>query len=347
MEFHSILYHYWLVPWASQTVTRIGVNEGFVQIVETNAPRGAVSGDLIECVDGIKMKKQRKKHGEIDENSNNHNQKLCLDTKGEIIFGIHPILLALRSKRRNFYKLYLKQKTTELNPRLEEIKKMAENMNLPIELTRGKILDQLSGQRPHQSACMDCGNLETQFYTEVNEVEKNEKKRNSICLWLLLLRVKDPMNLGAIIRTAYFMGVDKILSTQIDSCPLTPVVSKASSGAMEIAPYFYIRNLIEFLKDKIGWGTQHFVFKRENGWEILGTVTNDESISTRNLSDFKLTKPTILIIGNEGDGLDTSVLELCTNNLSLKPGHQNSEKILSLNVSVATGIILHAILKNQ
>ncbi|KAJ3203436.1 Ribose methyltransferase [Dinochytrium kinnereticum] len=81
-------------------------------------------------------------------------------------------------------------------------------------------------------------------------------------LWVALDRIVDPQNLGAILRTCHFFGVDGVITTEqgvgmnmltcgwvrVDRAPLTPVVSKASAGAMEVMNCFSTSNLPRFLE---------------------------------------------------------------------------------------------------
>ena len=54
-------------------------------------------------------------------------------------------------------------------------------------------------------------------------------------MWVLLCGLKDPMNFGAVLRSAYYLGADKVLtSPELPSTPLTPVLSKASAGTLEV-----------------------------------------------------------------------------------------------------------------
>lgn len=56
------------------------------------------------------------------------------------------------------------------------------------------------------------------------------------------------MNFGAIIRTAYFMGVRQIFVRDQGTCRLSPVVSKASAGVLEVLPIQMVDNVAEFMK---------------------------------------------------------------------------------------------------
>lgn len=115
-------------------------------------------------------------------------------------------------------------------------------------------------------------------------------------LWLAIDRVVDPMNLGAILRTCYFMKVDGVVITQHDTAPLSPTVSRASSGALEIIQNFSCTsNLPKFLSTA-----------KENGWKVIGTANQSRNTSRSGIGD----NGTILCVGNEGFGLSKAAVKV-------------------------------------
>ncbi|KAI0220679.1 rRNA methyltransferase 1, mitochondrial [Lamellibrachia satsuma] len=153
-------------------------------------------------------------------------------------------------------------------------------------------------------------------------------------LWLVLDSIQDPMNFGAVLRSAYFLGVDRVCAVKENSCSLSPVVSKASAGVLELLPIYRLDSLTEFLKTC-----------RDDGWQILGTVGKDtgttEDPRVVSLRDARINQDTLLILGNEGAGLSSDVTDQCHQLLTIEPRHQLDPCVDSLNVSVATGILLH------
>ena len=77
----------------------------------------------------------------------------------------------------------------------------------------------------------------------------------------MLDEVLDPQNLGALLRTSHYLGVDKVIVCAKNSAPLSPSVSKASSGAMEVMTIYSANNLMRFI-DK----------SQEHGWQVPNTV---------------------------------------------------------------------------
>ncbi|XP_025927113.1 rRNA methyltransferase 1, mitochondrial, partial [Apteryx rowi] len=194
----------------------------------------------------------------------------------------------------------------------------------------------LCGGQVHQGVCLEATPLRCRSVEEAAEPGAGgEHGPSRQVIWLVLERIQDPMNLGALLRSAYFLGVDGVVTSQRNSCPLTPTVSKASSGAMEVFDVYSTDNLQSFLKAKTA-----------EGWEVLGTVSRTEAAENVPVIDcleFQWNKPVILVIGSEGDGLSLETQRLCHRMLVVPPGRALCPGIESLNVSVATGILLHSI----
>ena len=79
-------------------------------------------------------------------------------------------------------------------------------------------------------------------------------KKTSGSTFVYLDKISDPHNLGAIVRTCYFLGVDGIIVDEHRRCPLTPTVSRTSAGALELTDIFCVPDPVEFFtnikKDK-------------------------------------------------------------------------------------------------
>lgn len=255
----------------------------------------------------------------------------------DILFGVAPCSLALARSKRDFSRLFLKTSRSGQSPVLEEFTRIAKSCGIPLQMVHRKTLDALCKGGVHQGVCLEATPLRPTCWQEspFHEDEEAAARDGSQLIWLALEGIQDPMNLGAVLRSAHFLGVDRIVMSQRKSCPLTPVVSKASSGAMEVMDVFSTDNLQSLLKEKA-----------RQGWEVLGTVghtTAQDDIPVVRCSDFRWTRPTVLLLGNEGYGLSPETRDVCQRMLTISPGRDLPAGIESLNVSVAAGIILHAI----
>lgn len=158
-------------------------------------------------------------------------------------------------------------------------------------------------------------------------------------------------NFGAALRSAFFLGASGVITCRRNSSPLSAAVSKASAGAMEIMAVHACRSLPQTLADA-----------RQRGWCVIGAAAEPDAVSCY---DYRPSKPTILVMGNEGYGVRPTVRRLCDAMLRIDSGpdagsvygmggiglgvgggaKQAKHVVDSLNVSVATGILLHQLLK--
>ena len=160
-----------------------------------------------------------------------------------------------------------------------------------------------------------------QKYFELGELIDESKK--SVMPFLLLLdSIQDPHNLGAIFRTAECAGIDGIIVTTNQSSPITETVEKISAGAVSYLKICKVSNLAQTIER----------LKKEGFW-IVGSLLTSES---KNYTDIDFKMPLAVIVGNEEKGIRKLVAENC-DFLAKIP---MMGKINSLNVSVATGILL-------
>lgn len=252
----------------------------------------------------------------------------------EIVFGIAPCLLALTHGRRKAHKLFVKDGETSNRSSVVKVCEEAHQRGVQVHRVSKRDLDKMSSGRVHQGVCLQASPL--RYLTEDSAPRRNDSRPP---LWLVLEEIQDPMNLGAILRSAYFLGVDRVASSLHDSCPLSPVVSKASSGVMEVFGVYGYENLEDMLR-----------LKASQGWQVVGTVGTEAEqshIPVGQCSDFQMTKPTLLLMGGEGEGLSKELLSLCQTLLTIPAGRELFPGIESLNVSVATGILLHSLLSTR
>ncbi|KAM6238962.1 rRNA methyltransferase 1, mitochondrial isoform 2-T2 [Spheniscus humboldti] len=230
-------------------------------------------------------------------------------TKGsEILFGIAPCALALSQSRRDLFRLFLKQSSGSRRLVTSEFVLQATARGVPVHHVKRRELDALCRGRVHQGVCLEATPLR---FKSLEEAEKpnlgDEENPNRQLIWLVLEQIQDPMNLGALLRSAYFLGVDRVVTSQRNSCPLTPTVSKASSGAMEVFDIYSTDDLRSFLKAKTA-----------EGWEVVGTVSKPEDVENVpviSCLEFRWNKPVIIVIEiltrqRRKSGISTRCVEL-------------------------------------
>ncbi|CAH1800725.1 unnamed protein product [Owenia fusiformis] len=254
-------------------------------------------------------------------------------TKGEVLFGLFPVLLALQEQRRSVYKLFIKENLFGADHGVAmEIQKLANEGGVEVKKCPLDVLDGLSSFRPHQGVCMDVSKLKPVKYAEESkDLDVPEQVEANPRIWLVLQNIQDPMNFGAILRSSYYFGVDRVLTVADSSCSMSPVVSKASAGALEITDIQAIDDLPDFIKEK-----------KEGGWDVAGTASVvANNVPMVPLHQVAIKQDTIILLGNEGSGLSSDVQELCNYVVSIQPFKQFHPGLDSLNVSVATGVLLY------
>ena len=160
-------------------------------------------------------------------------------------------------------------------------------------------------------------------------------------VWLALDEVCDPQNLGAILRSAHFLGAAGVLLSPTNCAPPSPAVSKASAGALEwVAVHAASRPLPAVLRAAA-----------EAGWDVVGAASSagkgraaavDGAASPAALP----TRPAILVLGSEGGGLRPAVAAACGRFICVErggagPGSAGPGAVDSLNVSAAAAVLLH------
>ena len=193
----------------------------------------------------------------------------------------------------------------------EELERMLPGVDL-----RGALLD-LGGPRRGASRLIE---------TSVEEFcSKLEEGKGAFVV--ILDGITDPHNLGAILRSADQFGVDLVIIPERRSVQANETVVKVSSGAAQYVPLAVVTNLsreLERLKANGFW-----VYAAD----MNGSSSYDEHFSNR----------TVLVMGSEGSGISTLVRKNSDYVVSIPMrGH-----IDSLNVSVATGILLYQYRKNH
>ena len=140
-------------------------------------------------------------------------------------------------------------------------------------------------------------------------------------VWLALDSLQDPQNLGAIFRSAAFFDIKGIILTSERSAPMTATVYDIASGGVEAIPHVPIINL-----------QRAFEKAKEAGLWILGTSEH----AKENIFKMKNDRPWLLVVGNEENGIRRLTEEACDMMCAIP----SKGDVTSLNVSVATGILL-------
>jgi len=203
----------------------------------------------------------------------------------------------------------------------EEIFELIKKRNINVEKIDIKKINNIESGN-HQGIIAD---VEEYSYIDINEIYDNI---NSNTLIVILDHIEDTHNFGAIIRTCEAAGVDYIVIPNDRAVKVNSTVIKTSAGSInniKIAAVANINNVINKLK--------------ENGVWIAGTTLGNGEEYTQ--IDYNI--PIAIVLGNEGKGISKLTGDLCDFLIKI-PMYG---KINSLNVSVATGIVIYEIIRQR
>ncbi|KAG5964794.1 hypothetical protein E4U57_004819 [Claviceps arundinis] len=297
----------------------------------------------------------------------------------QFLYGTSVVKAALEIGRRQMYRLYVYGGENRRDNKDNEIlMDLARSRGVPITVVpteEQRLMDKMSMGRPHNGFVLEASQLplfpvkslgrleETTsklgFHLELDHQNPEQKSvngedsfirktRNSTTkpLVLLLHEIVDPGNLGAVLRTASYMGIDAVGITNRGSAPITPVVLKSASGSAEQVPIFTVESPAEFLQGSraMGWKTYSAIAPPD---KKLVRLHSQKFISTDSIEqDRPLDQhPCVLVMGNEGLGLPRQIKVATDYELSI-PKFTRECYVDSLNVSVATALLCHSFVKD-
>ena len=233
-----------------------------------------------------------------------------------LIYGLHTSNAQLKSNPKAISKIYIKKHPH--NSQLKNILELANKTNILIDFVDRDFLSTISQSNKHQGVvCQLVKNDSSEF--DLDRYLQIDKKPFIV----IFDSIQDPGNLGSCIRSANAAGVTLIVKKKSNSCAISPIVHKASSGGLQGLSLYETNNLSLLIKKL-----------KNHNISIIGTDhAADESIYQ--MSQIK--SGVAVIIGSEGSGIAKSLLKLCDNVYKI-PIYGSVE---CLNVSVATGITLY------
>jgi 23S rRNA (guanosine2251-2'-O)-methyltransferase len=239
------------------------------------------------------------------------------------VFGLHSVQAALDYAPQKIKKAWVDAQRQD--QRLKELIEALLALGIDPEKSDRKKLDRFSDGKNHQGIV-----IEITMPGELSESDLKAAVENlpETALLLVLDNVQDPHNLGACLRSADAAGVQGVIITKDNATGITPTVCKVASGAAETVPVYQVTNLSRTLR----WLKDHGIW-------IMGAA--GESGQSVYHSDFSI--PMALVIGSEGKGLRRLTREQCDLLISLPM----LGKVESLNLSVATGVLLYEIVRQR
>ena len=291
----------------------------------------------------------------------------------EFLYGTSAITAALLSSRRKLYKLYVYAGDNREDLQQDiKIRHLALKRSVVVERVKEdglRLMSKMSAGRPHNGYILEASPLprlpvagfqavekrngafhvilthQSREEAAVNGTNTNIEYKVSFPRYpfvLLLDGILDPGNLGAILRTAFFLGVDTVAISNRNSAPVSPVAIKASAGASEALPLVSVSKPANFI-DRC----------KSNGWKIFAAAapTPDKRtglgnyLSISDLGGCIRNQPCLLILGGEGEGLQWNVRRKADFDVGINGPRIGQSNVDSLNVSVAAGLLCEAFLR--
>lgn len=238
-----------------------------------------------------------------------------------IIEGRNPIIEALKNNRP-IEKIMVNKASKEGS--IKKILAMAkENKVIIQEVDRHK-LDEMSESHAHQGVIAITSDYR---YYDLDEILEIPRQKGEDPFFIILDGITDPHNLGSIIRTADAVGAHAVIIPKRRSVQITPIVAKASAGAVEYLPVCKVTNIVNTIKTL-----------KENGLWIAAVDMDGQTFYQQNLGG-----PLGLVVGSEGEGISRLIKQNCDFTVSMPM----SGNVTSLNASVAGGILLYEVYRQR
>ncbi|WP_278681827.1 23S rRNA (guanosine(2251)-2'-O)-methyltransferase RlmB [Paraclostridium bifermentans] len=238
-----------------------------------------------------------------------------------IIEGRNPVIEAIKNDRE-IDKIMIANGAKEGS--IKKITAMAKEKNIIIQYVDRNKIDEISTSHSHQGVI---ANVSEYKYFELDDLIQNAKDKGEDPFFIILDEITDPHNLGSIIRTADAVGAHGVIIPKRRSVHITPIVAKASAGAVEYVPVCKVTNIVNTIKTL-----------KEHGLWIAAADMDGQTFYEQNL-----TGPIGLVIGSEGFGISRLVKKNCDYIVKM-PMVGN---VTSLNASVAGSILLYEIFKQR
>ncbi|MBA3813233.1 MAG: 23S rRNA (guanosine(2251)-2'-O)-methyltransferase RlmB [Alphaproteobacteria bacterium] len=231
------------------------------------------------------------------------------------LWGIHACHAALANPNRRCFRLVITQSNAK------ELALKAEDPSIRTEIMDAYSISRMLPEGAvHQGIAMEVAPLPEHSLPALRHKDAG--------ILVVLDQVTDPHNVGAIIRTARALGALGIIMTDRNAPPLSGVLAKAASGALELLPIWQVTNLARTLDDL-----------KEDGFWTLGL---DER-APKTLSKADLPPKLALVMGAEGEGLRRLTQEKCDYMTKLP----TDPEFPTLNVSIAMALALYELVRSN
>jgi 23S rRNA (guanosine2251-2'-O)-methyltransferase len=240
----------------------------------------------------------------------------------EMVFGIRAILETIRSGK-SISKLLIHKDLGD-SELMKELLKTARDLQIPFQKVPEEKLNRITAKNHQGAICF----ISAVDYPELSNVLAGVFEKGHVPLLLILDRITDVRNFGAICRTAECSGVDAIIIPAKGAAQIGADAVKTSAGALNFLPVCReedLKKTVEYLQ--------------QSGLQVVACTEKTSDWIYK--SDFTL--PTAIVIGSEEDGISDDILRRADRLARIPLFGQ----ITSLNVSVASGVILYEAIRQR
>lgn len=237
----------------------------------------------------------------------------------DTIFGTRAVMEAIRAGKE-IERIMIQSGLS--NDLLKELIAMAREHNVPYTFVPIEKLKKFNAKN-HQGVVSIMAAVQ---FASLDHLIDRAYSEGREPLLLVLDRITDVRNFGAIARTAECAGADGIVIGEKGSAPVTGDAIKTSAGALHHLPVCREKDLKQTVR-----------YLRENGIRVIACTEK----TSRSIFDLDMSGPVALVMGSEEDGISDALLRDADDLVKIPM----KGKIGSLNVSVAAGIALYEILR--
>jgi 23S rRNA (guanosine2251-2'-O)-methyltransferase len=240
---------------------------------------------------------------------------LALNNTEQHIYGTRAIIEAIRAGK-TLDRIFIQKGLN--NQLFHELRKELQGKSIPYQIVPQEKLNRLSSNKNHQGVIATIAEV---VYHKTEDLLSGIFESGQIPLIIILDKVTDVRNFGAIARSAECAGAQMIIIPEQGTAPINADAIKTSAGALHRIPVCRERNLKETIE-----------FLKSSGLRIIACHEKTEKL----IYDADLKAPIAIVMGSEDSGISTEYLKRSDEEVKIPM----TGSIASLNVSVAAGIVL-------
>ena len=241
--------------------------------------------------------------------------------KKEMVFGTRAVMEAIKAGRE-IEKIYIQAGLN--NDLIRELINTAQTHKVPFSFIPQQKLNSISSKNHQGVICL----LSIVQYAPLETIIDKCYEQGREPFFLILDRITDVRNFGAIARTVECAGLDGIIIGEKGNAPISADAMKTSAGALNHLPVCRVKDM-----------TKTFRLLKDNGIQVVACTEKAD----HTLYEMELNSPLAIVIGSEEDGISPEMLKAADHHAKIPMKGQ----ISSLNVSVAAGIAIYEAVRQK